>query len=330
MRIALALVMVVLLSTVAHANAIVVVVDRTVEPDKIAAVTHAFVTSLDTFDPKDEIAIVSYGTTARVEGTFVSAKNKGRISDAFARIPVAKTSTTATGLRFAADLLKRSKAPSKMIVLVTDAGRGDPEIGKLRAKGTRVLVMDSNMKATIKAAAANQPSVPETLAVVLVIDRSGSMQGPKLEAAKEAARVTTEVLGADDTIAVIAFDTESQVFVKPQRAANKAQISSEISHLTAGGGTNMYPALKEAYETLQAISATQKHVIVLGDGETPDDGIQNLVKDMHTANITVSAVGLPGADRKLLSMIADAGSGRLYMVDDIGALPRIFMKEVSP
>jgi len=43
----------------------------------------------------------------------------------------------------------------------------------------------------------------------------------------------------------------------------------------------------------------------------------------------VSCVGVQGADRNMLSMIADAGDGRLYMVEDIGALPKIFMKETQ-
>jgi Ca-activated chloride channel homolog len=36
-----------------------------------------------------------------------------------------------------------------------------------------------------------------------------------------------------------------------------------------------------------------------------------------------------GADRGMLQMISEAGEGRLYMVEDIGALPRIFMKETQ-
>ena len=47
-------------------------------------------------------------------------------------------------------------------------------------------------------------------------------------------------------------------------------------------------------------------------------------------DITVSAVGVPGADRALLDVIADRGSGRLYMVEDLGALPKIFLRETSP
>ncbi|MFN0253828.1 MAG: VWA domain-containing protein [Kofleriaceae bacterium] len=167
------------------------------------------------------------------------------------------------------------------------------------------------------------------IGIVLVIDRSGSMQGPKLEAAKESARATTEVLAADDYIAVVAFDSEAQVFVRPQRAANKMRISTEISRLTSGGGTNIYPGLKEAYEILQNINAKVKHVIVMTDGEAPSDGISELVGEMRGARITVSCVGVQGADKNLLAMIADAGDGRLYMVEDIGALPRIFMKETQ-
>jgi Ca-activated chloride channel homolog len=167
------------------------------------------------------------------------------------------------------------------------------------------------------------------IALVLVIDRSGSMQGPKLEAAKESARVTTEVLTANDYISVVVFDSEAQVFVRPQRAGNRMRISAEISRLTSGGGTNVFPGLKEAYEVLQPINAKVKHVIVLSDGEAPTDGIAELVQDMRAAKITVSCVGVQGADKSMLSMIADAGEGRLYMVEDLASLPKIFMKETQ-
>jgi uncharacterized membrane protein len=167
------------------------------------------------------------------------------------------------------------------------------------------------------------------IAVVLVIDRSGSMQGPKLEAAKESARATAEVLSPNDYIAVVAFDSEASLLVRPTRASNRMRISNDIARLQSGGGTNIYPGLKDAFEILQGINAKVKHVILMTDGEAPTDGIAELVQDMRASRITVSCVGVQGADRSMLSMIADTGDGRLYMVEDIGALPKIFMKETQ-
>ncbi len=167
------------------------------------------------------------------------------------------------------------------------------------------------------------------IALVLVIDKSGSMQGARIEAAKESARVTAEVLSPNDLLSVVAFDSEATVYVRPQRASNRMRISSDISRLQPGGGTNIYPGLREAFEILQGLNAKVKHVIVLSDGEAPYEGISDLVSDMRSSRITVSCVGVTGADRNLLSMIAETGEGRLYMTDDLGALPRIFMKETT-
>ncbi|GAB4518702.1 MAG: VWA domain-containing protein [Haliangiales bacterium] len=170
-----------------------------------------------------------------------------------------------------------------------------------------------------------QPSV----AIALVIDRSGSMSGLKIEAAKESARATAEVLSPSDLITVIAFDNQPTTVVRLQRASNRTRIATDIARLQAGGGTHIYPALREAYEILQGTAAKVKHVIVLSDGQAPYDGIADLCQEMRGARITVSAVGIGDADRNLLNLIADNGDGRLYMTDDLAALPRIFMKETT-
>jgi Ca-activated chloride channel family protein len=167
------------------------------------------------------------------------------------------------------------------------------------------------------------------IALALVIDRSGSMSGLKIEAAKESARATSEVLSPSDLITVIGFDNQPTTVVRLQRASNRMRIATDISRLQAGGGTNIYPALREAYEVLQAANAKVKHVIVLSDGQAPYDGIADLCQEMRSARITVSAVGIGDADRNLLNLIADNGDGRLYMTDDMSALPRIFMKETT-
>jgi Mg-chelatase subunit ChlD len=167
------------------------------------------------------------------------------------------------------------------------------------------------------------------LALALVIDRSGSMSGPKLEAAKESARATAEVLSPSDLLTVIAFDNQPTTVVRLQRASNRLRISTDISRLQAGGGTSIYPALQEAHQLLQTANAKIKHVILLSDGQAPHDGIADLCQEMRAARITVSAVGIGDADRNLLNLVAENGEGRLYMTDDLAALPRIFMKETT-
>jgi Ca-activated chloride channel homolog len=166
-------------------------------------------------------------------------------------------------------------------------------------------------------------------AVVLVIDRSGSMQGAKLDAAKQAITATVAALVPDDIVSVVAFDSESQVYVRPQRAANRTRIGAEVSRLVSGGGTNMWPGIKDAFEILRDVKVNARHVILLSDGETPSDGIAELVADMRKSKITVSTVAVPGADEKLLEQIARDGGGQMYKVDDLKNMSSTFVKDMQ-
>jgi Mg-chelatase subunit ChlD len=168
------------------------------------------------------------------------------------------------------------------------------------------------------------------LGLALVIDRSGSMTGEKLELAKDAAKATAELLGADDLIAVIAFDSQPTSIVRLQRAANRVRIGNDIARLSAGGGTNILPALKEAYDQLDPARAKIKHVILLTDGQASYEGIRELCDEMAEHKITISAVGVGAeADKTLLTMIAERGGGRFYYTQSAQNIPKIFTKETT-
>ncbi|MBV1859385.1 MAG: VWA domain-containing protein [Nannocystaceae bacterium] len=167
------------------------------------------------------------------------------------------------------------------------------------------------------------------LALVLVIDKSGSMSSEdKLDLVKEASRATARTLDPSDEIGVIAFDSRPHNLVRLQPAANRIRISSDIRRLTSGGGTNALPALREAYLQLAGSNALVKHVILLSDGQSPENGISALLGDMRDADITVSSVGVgAGAGKDLLRRVARRGRGRFYYSHDGTDVPRIFSRE---
>ena len=112
-----------------------------------------------------------------------------------------------------------------------------------------------------------------SLAVVLSIDRSGSMamttdsKVTKLDIAKEASHLVVDLLDERNEVGVMSWDTEF-IWDSPIRPArDKQTIHSAIATIKAGGGTDGYPALKESYQVLFDRSALLKHVIFLSDGQ---------------------------------------------------------------
>jgi Ca-activated chloride channel family protein len=169
-----------------------------------------------------------------------------------------------------------------------------------------------------------------TLALALVIDRSGSMSGPKMDLTKEAARGTAQMLAPEDLISVIVFDSQAHAVVRLQAASNRQRILNDIAQIRASGGTNILPGLREAMDALVPARARKKHVIVLSDGQSPYEGIPELIDDASAAHITISAVGVgEGADQTLLQMIASRGGGRFYHTRDPASIPQIFTRETA-
>ena len=167
-----------------------------------------------------------------------------------------------------------------------------------------------------------------SLAIVLVIDKSGSMGGIKIELAKAAARATVELLGRRDKIGVVAFDGSPFWIAEMHDASDKLYLSDQIGSITASGGTNLYPALEQAYFALTETTAKLKHVIVLSDGQSQDGDWYGIASSMRNERITISTVGIgSGADMNLLGNLANWGGGRDYFTQDPYSIPQIFAKE---
>ncbi len=167
-----------------------------------------------------------------------------------------------------------------------------------------------------------------SLAMVLVVDKSGSMGGQKIELAKDAAKGAVELLSPRDQIGIIAFDGDSYWISEIHSAADKGYVLDRISTIEASGGTNIYPGLSDAYEALSSTSAKLKHVILMTDGHSTPGDYEGIIRDMVAARITVSTVACGAeADQQLLEELAQTGGGRYYMCEDPQSVPQIFAKE---
>jgi Ca-activated chloride channel homolog len=168
-----------------------------------------------------------------------------------------------------------------------------------------------------------------SLGLMIVMDRSGSMMGNKLELAKEAAARSVELLREEDTLGFIAFDDRPWVIVETGPLKNKKKTVEEILSITPGGGTEIYSSLEMAFQELEDLKLQRKHIILLTDGQSATGGdYESLIEAGKEKNITLSTVAIGSdSDRRLLEDLAMMGSGRFYDVVDASVIPSILSRE---
>ncbi|GAB7054266.1 MULTISPECIES: VWA domain-containing protein [unclassified Paenibacillus] len=168
-----------------------------------------------------------------------------------------------------------------------------------------------------------------SLGLILVIDRSGSMDGDKLELAKEAAMRTVELMREKDSVGVVAFDSTPWWVVEPQKLTDKKKVLSQIQSIQPAGGTEIYTAVQDAYQQLLKVDAQRKHIILLTDGQSStNQSYDQLTANMVQNNMTLSSVAVgDGADVALLEALAKQAKGRFYFTNDQSTIPAIFSRE---
>lgn len=197
--------------------------------------------------------------------------------------------------------------------------------------------LDQILPVKVKSPASND--IPQ-VAMVLVVDRSGSMDErladsiTKIQAARQSAVLATNSLTSQDYLGVVSFDTVSTWLVPPRQvgdSASRAQIQSSIQTLTASGGTELYPALVQAYQALKGINAQYKYIIAMTDGVSFTKGdYDSLAAQMKAAKVTLSTIAIgQDADQPLLQHLAQVGQGRYYYADRASALPQITVQEAQ-
>ncbi|TSI11701.1 VWA domain-containing protein [Lysinibacillus sp. BW-2-10] len=170
-----------------------------------------------------------------------------------------------------------------------------------------------------------------SLGLVIVLDRSGSMMGPKIELAKEAAARSVELLRNGDTLGFIAFDDRPWEVIETAPLTDKEEAVNTILSIAPGGGTEIFSSLALAFENLADQKLQRKHIILLTDGQSYSAGsYEELIEEGKGNNITLSTVAIgTDADANLLESLSEMGSGRFYSVVDETTIPSILSRETA-
>lgn len=173
------------------------------------------------------------------------------------------------------------------------------------------------------------PRSPEGTAVILIVDKSSSMEGRKMEMARLASIGVVNNLRPVDLVGVLMFDNTFEWAIPLRRADDRAAINRRIAGILPDGGTQIAPALAEAHQRMRPVQATYRHILLMTDGISEEGNSMTVAKMAQAEKITISTVGVgQDVNRAYLERVAATAGGKAYFVTDLNQLEQILVRDV--
>jgi Ca-activated chloride channel family protein len=185
-------------------------------------------------------------------------------------------------------------------------------------------------------------SPPETtdrraLNLSLVVDRSGSMAGNKIDYTRQAAQLLVQNMGHDDTLSIVLYNESVETLLPPQKVQHKDLINQRIQQIKAGGTTNLSAGWLEGFSHVDDNMHPEhlNRVILMSDGLanrgiTAQERLVEIAANKFDGGISTTTMGL-GEDfnEDLMMAISDSGGGAFYFIESPEVAPAIFQEELK-
>ncbi|MEQ8824394.1 MAG: VWA domain-containing protein [Filomicrobium sp.] len=191
------------------------------------------------------------------------------------------------------------------------------------------------LRLNLKALAHQANETRPPLNVGLVLDKSGSMRGKRMNAAKEAARMAVSRLGGEDAVALVAYDHSVSVLQPARRSISHSKFTAAINQLQAGGRTALFAGVTEGARQVERYLKERQinRVILMSDGlanvgpSSPAE-LAKLGQELGGKGISVTTIGLGlGYNEDLMQRLALASDGNHAFAETPDDLIRIFNSE---
>ena len=159
------------------------------------------------------------------------------------------------------------------------------------------------------------------LSLCFVLDRSGSMSGDSIRDAKMAITECVMSLDEDVEMGMVSFDNDA--VVDCALTFSNYLIMNKLNTIEASGGSDIVAGLEKGYDVLNN-AAGKRVVILLSDGVSGDNGLNEVLAKYRSANIECYAIGMQGSDESYLKRVANGTNGKYISASDSTTLSKIY------
>lgn len=132
--------------------------------------------------------------------------------------------------------------------------------------------------------------------VCLVVDRSNSMRGERIEMVRQNIVQLSKKLRSKDRLSIVAFSDRAEVVLPPKELEDPTSVDSVLGKLQVSGATEIFQGLSTGYDLIQRFSREGmiKQLILITDGHTYGDeqNCIDLAAEAREEGVSINALGI--------------------------------------